>query len=240
MCNCTSSCNCSTTITSGDRGWSPLVAIEVVSATREVLKVIGWTGGTGTPPSVPSSPNNYMGASGFTTQASAVNIRGTDGTNGVDGVSILYSYVSTTGTGNDNAIGESTLGSYTVLAGEVGNDGDELEFNIHYEYSNNDQVTIRLKFGGSTFYTYDEIASEDTKNKLKLIMSRITRTSQLWTIERQGVFTSLVTGFTFGEDNTSTTVDLANANLFEITGDNLALGANQVVLKKLVIKKYTI
>ncbi len=66
----------------GDDGWSPVFAIEADGATREVLKVVDWTGGEGTKPAV----GKYIGTTGFVDDiAGGVNIRGTDGEDGEDG-----------------------------------------------------------------------------------------------------------------------------------------------------------
>lgn len=59
------------------QGWSPRLAVVSDGPTREVLQLVGWTGGTGAAP----GSGLYVGSSGFvSTAAAAVNIRGTNGT----------------------------------------------------------------------------------------------------------------------------------------------------------------
>lgn len=159
--------------------------------------------------------------------------KGEDGTNGTG---VLYAYNDLTGVGNDTGIGESTLGSYTVLANELDTNGDQLDIDCYYTYTNNDQVTMRIKFGASTIFTFDEFGSGDLKVNLHLRVSRISATSQLWVINKQASDSSKLFYYGF-VDQASSAATLSNTNLFSITADNLAGGVNQVVLKQLVIKK---
>lgn len=56
----------------GFDGWSPRLAV-VVDGNREVIEVVGWSGGTGNPP----ASGVYLGSTGYVTNiADAVNIRG--------------------------------------------------------------------------------------------------------------------------------------------------------------------
>lgn len=164
--------------------------------------------------------------------------KGQDGTNGVDGSGVLYSYVSTTGTGNDASTGESSLGSYTVTANELGTNGDELDIDVYYTYSQSDRVVMRYKFGGSTVYSYEEVLSMASNNSVNIKISRISASTQLLTITKL----TANNGRTYSSiliDSANLSATLSNSNLFEITADNQVSGANQVVLKKLVIKKYS-
>lgn len=161
---------------------------------------------------------------------------GKKGVDGINPVSILYAYNNLTGVGNSAAVGEDTLGSYTIPASELDVNNDELDFYIFYDYFENERVTIRLKLGGSTIYTYNEIGALNTNNTLKIKVARISNTSQIWTIEKFSSDLTKISSSLFVDD-TSSAATLTNTNLFEITADNLSLGANQVVLKKLVIKK---
>lgn len=64
----------------GDNGWSPQFAVVADGSTRQVLQLIGWTGGSGTNP---GHIGEYVGPSGFTAViGDASNIRGTDGSSG--------------------------------------------------------------------------------------------------------------------------------------------------------------
>lgn len=59
------------------QGWSPRLAVVSDGPTREVLQLIGWTGGTG---AAPGGVGQYIGSSGLvTTAGAAANIRGSNG-----------------------------------------------------------------------------------------------------------------------------------------------------------------
>ena len=58
----------------GFNGWSPILAL-VADGDREVLKLVGWTGGAGTKPTI-NTVNCYIGINGFTDAANAVDIKG--------------------------------------------------------------------------------------------------------------------------------------------------------------------
>jgi hypothetical protein len=66
----------------GPDGWSPVLASESDGA-RRVHRVVDWVGGEGSKPEIPSL--NYIGASGFTNLAAAVDMRGVQGLQGDDG-----------------------------------------------------------------------------------------------------------------------------------------------------------
>lgn len=75
----------------GDNGWSPLFAI-VPDGSREVVQIIGWTGGTGTPPSI---INQYLGVTGIVTDITqAVNIKGPQGIQGIAGINGLNGWTA--------------------------------------------------------------------------------------------------------------------------------------------------
>jgi hypothetical protein len=175
-------------------------------------------------------------AAGTVATNKKVSPAGKKGIDGTDGVTILYAYNDLTGTGNDAATGESTLGSYTVLANEMDTNGDQLDIDVYYTYSENDEVTINLKLGGNTIFTFIEQVSIDTKNNLNIRISRISNTSQQWVITKQSSNATKLyySGFV---DQTSSSATLSNSNVFAITADNTIFGANQVVLNQLVIKK---
>ena len=67
----------------GDTGWSPLLGV-VADGDRRLLRLISWEGGTGTSPAIPPT-NNYIGETGLTNSAGAVDIRGERGEQGEQG-----------------------------------------------------------------------------------------------------------------------------------------------------------
>ena len=67
----------------GDTGWSPLLGV-VADGERRLLRLISWEGGTGTSPAIPPT-NNYIGETGLTNSAGAVDIRGARGEQGEQG-----------------------------------------------------------------------------------------------------------------------------------------------------------
>lgn len=78
--------------TPGLDGWSPLFAVVADGATRQVLKLVGWTGGTGADP---GHIGEYFDGTGYTAViGSASNIRGTNGTSGTN--AFKYTKVFTT------------------------------------------------------------------------------------------------------------------------------------------------
>ena len=60
----------------GDDGWSPVYSI-VSSGEKRVLRLVDYVGGTGTKPTIPA--NSYLGASGLTTLAAGIDVRGPQG-----------------------------------------------------------------------------------------------------------------------------------------------------------------
>src|SRR3990167_3028196 len=157
--------------------------------------------------------------------------RGTDGSAGTNGTTILYGYNNKTGTGNDNGVGESTLGSYTVLANELDVNNDQLDMDVYYTYTNPNEVVMRVKFGGATVFTYTEQNSNNLKCNLSIRVSRIDGTNQQWVLVRQ-VSDASGTYYSGFVRYNSTTATLSNNNLFEITADNLIAGADQVLLNQ--------
>ncbi len=136
----------------GDDGWSPIYGI-VVDGERDVLQLIGWTGGTGTEP---GATGYYLGITGFVADiADAVNIRGSqgdDGTNGINGndgwtpivaivndgerrVLQVVSWTGGTGTAPDSGLYVSDSGFTDDIAlaidirGEQGIQGDPFTIN---------------------------------------------------------------------------------------------------------------
>ena len=67
----------------GENGWSPVICIEIINATRAVHKVIGWTGGTGDAPTI---VDVYITLYGYSVnEYEAVNILGPQGVTGPQG-----------------------------------------------------------------------------------------------------------------------------------------------------------
>lgn len=176
-------------------------------------------------------------AAGTVATNKKVSPAGKKGIDGAVGTSILYAYNDLTGTANDANTGESTLGSYTVLANELDTNGDQLDIDVYYTYANNDLVTMRVKFGGSTIFTYTELGSLDLKVNLNIRISRIDATSQQIVIVKNASSSTkqYLTGFV---DQSSASATLSNSNVFSITADNAVFGADQVILNQLVIKKF--
>ena len=181
--------------------------------------------------------NQALTAAGNTVATNKkVSPAGKKGADGTNATSILYAYNNLTGVGNSAPIGEDTLGSYTILANELDVDNDEVTITIFYDYTASSRVTMKLKLGGSTIFSYGDISSTSLNTILDIKIARISNTSQLWTINKQSANATRTYSSMFTID-TSSAATLSSSNLFEITADNLSLGANQVVLKKLVIKK---
>lgn len=174
------------------------------------------------------SPGGIIGATGAT---------GSNGSNGTNGTTILSTYNSTTGVGTPATLLETTLFTYSVPSNTLATNGDELELYAYYEYFNNDPVTLRVKLGAK-IVSFTVINAADDYRILKIKISRISSTSQIWTIEEsiRGVGEGAIIGSIRTD---SSTVDLATILVFEITGQNAAAGANQVTLKKATLYKYT-
>ena len=163
--------------------------------------------------------------------------QGAPGDNGQDGVAILSTYNSTTGVGTPATTLETTLFTYSVPSNTLATNGDELELYAYYEYFNNDPVTLRVKLGAK-IVSFTVANAADDYRILKIKISRISSTSQLWTIEEsiRGVGEGTIIGSIRTD---SSTVDLTTILVFEITGQNTAAGANQLLLKKATLYKYT-
>lgn len=187
---------------------------------NEITIPVGPTGAAGT-----NGTNGVKGDTGLT------------GANGQNGTTILSTYNSTTGVGTPATLLETTLFTYSVPSNTLATNGDELELYAYYEYFNNDPVTLRVKLGAKIVSFTVSNAADDYRI-LKIKISRISSTSQIWTIEEsiRGVGEGAIIGSIRTD---SSTVDLATILVFEITGQNAAAGANQVTLKKATLYKYT-
>lgn len=181
-------------------------------------------------------PIGPTGETGLTGPQGDPGTNGTNGTNGIDGTTILDSYNSTTGVGTPASILETSLYLYTIPANTIGTNDDELELYAYYEYTASDIVTLRVKLD-SKIVTFTVVGVNDSLNILKIKISRITQTSQLWTIEL--VSKDTVSSTSVISVNSST-VDLATNLDFEITAENSTAVANQLVLKKATLYKYLV
>jgi hypothetical protein len=164
-------------------------------------------------------------------------LAGEDGDDGVDGTLILATYNDLTGVGNQTTVGEDVLFTHIIPANTLVANGDELEIFTYIEYSNNDSVDLIFRLGVGNEYVHNVISADDETRIIKIKVSRITATSQLWTIE------ALVNNALSGEavqtlTITNTTFNLNGASTFEIIANNAAPGANQVVLKKATLYRH--
>ena len=179
--------------------------------------------------------NGTNGAPGVKGDTGLTGANGQNGTNGTNGTTILSTYNSVTGTGTPASLIETILFTYSVPSNTLATNGDELELYAYYEYFNNDPVTLRVKLGAK-IVSFTVINAADDYRILKIKISRISSTSQIWTIEEsiRGVGEGTIIGSIRTD---SSTVDLATILAFEITAQNTAAGANQLILKKATLYK---
>lgn len=183
-------------------------------------------------------PTGPTGATGATGETGPAGIDGTNGTNGTNGTTILSTYNSTTGVGTPSGLTETTLFTYNMPANTLTINGDELELYAYYEYSQNDPVTLRIKLGAK-IVSFTVADAENDYRILKIKISRISSNSQLWTIEES--IRQAGEGTVIGSIRVdSSTVDLTTILAFEITAQNTATNANQLLLKKATLYKYAI
>lgn len=157
-----------------------------------------------------------------------------EGPQGISGHFILCAYNNLTGVGNDSVVDEDTLFTCNLEANTLVSSGDELELFLFLEYTDNDIVNLNIKLDATNVY---QLAIQDSSPAtlfIKIKIARISATSQLWTIEefRNNGVNSINTMTTY-----TTTFDLGTSTTFEVSAENLALGANQLVLKKAVLYK---
>jgi len=190
------------------------------------------------PTGAPGAPgtNGTNGTNGAPGVKGDTGLTGANGQNGTNGTTILATYNNITGVGTPASLVETTLFTYTMPANTLANNGDELELFTYYEYTSATLVSLRIKLG-SKIISYSLSDSNNFTETLKIKISRISTNSQLWTIERGNTGHSINPPVVYSI-NTSI-VDLSTILLFEITGQNTVTTANQLVLKKATLYKYT-
>lgn len=157
-----------------------------------------------------------------------------EGPRGISGHFILCAYNDLTGVGNTNPIDETIAFECALDANTLVSSGDELELFAFLEYADNDIVNINVKLDGTNIYV---LAIQDINPStvfVKIKIARISASSQLWTIEH--VSNSGTPAINTVETYT-TTFNLGTSTTFQIGLENLALGANQLILKKAVLYK---
>jgi hypothetical protein len=176
------------------------------------------------------------GEKGIPGDPGPVGVTGAQGAQGVPGINgryVLNSYASLTGIGNLAPIGSPTLlFSQPLIGNLLSANGDEIELFLNTEYFDNDLVNLIFSIDVLNQYTYAYQNSDNDIRTLKILITRIDSTHQLWSIEDvcKNLISSNIAIKTLA--TFSTAFDLTTPMTFEIFADNLALGADQVVLKK--------
>lgn len=94
----------------GAKGWSPVLAV-VADGARRVLRLIDYVDGEGTKPTIPT--DNYIGTTGLTTLANAVDIRGEVGATGP----AANSFTNIAVTGQNTVVADQASDTLTLVAG---------------------------------------------------------------------------------------------------------------------------
>lgn len=179
-------------------------------------------------------PTGETGATGSTGAIGAA------GTNGSNGTTILATYNSIPGTGTPASLVETTLFTYTMPANTLLTNGDELELYLVYNNDVTDDTTLRLKLG-SKIYTINHtgVATINASRTLRLKISRISQTSQFWTLD--AINATALGNYTISLIATdSSTVDLGTILAFAVTGQNdVTAVSNQLVVYKATLYKYS-
>lgn len=159
-----------------------------------------------------------------------------EGPQGISGHFILCAYNDLTGVGNTDASDdEDLLFECNIPANTLASYGDELELFLYLDYNDNDTLDLNIKLSDTELYTFLISDSDPSIRFIKIRIARISATSQMWTIEQDA--NTLSSFYTVTMENYSTTFDLGTNMTFQITANNNALGANQLVLKKAVLYK---
>lgn len=181
---------------------------------------------------LPIGPTGATGANGT---------NGTNGENGLNGTSVIAAYNNQTGVSTGAGVTEEILFSATIPADTWASLGNEVELYAYMVYGENDPVTLKFKLGGLVRYTIVEQQVEDSRIIYRIKMSKDAANSQFWTIEKliYGITTPAMLIGSCIIDTTNSTAVTASNNVFEITGQNSAIGANQLVLYKATLYKYS-
>lgn len=96
----------------GQKGWSPVLQL-VSSSGKSLLRVVDYVGGAGSKPTIPT--DNYIGASGLTNLAGAIDIRGAAGANGSNGANGATGSTGATGVGILNVTYDTGTEQMTII-----------------------------------------------------------------------------------------------------------------------------
>lgn len=194
---------------------------------------------------IPVGPQGTPGTNGTNGTNGTDGVKGDTGltgANGQNGTTILATYNSLTGIGTTPDLSETLFFSYSIPANTLVTNGDELELYCNYSfYSVDNNVPLRIKFG-SKILTLNNNALQSTSGfrVVKIKISRISNTSQLWVIEQLARPSSGICQIDFLFNETST-LDLSTILNFEITGQNVSsILPNQLLLKKATLYKYSV
>ena len=206
----------------GDTGPAGVPGIDGLPGPQGLAGINGIHGNIGNDgPQGPTGPTGKQGATGV------------QGNPGLDGRYLLGSYVSLTGIGNSDPIGDETLlFSKAIIGNTLSNDGDELEFFLSTEYFGSNSVDLIFELSPTNRYVYTYINVNNDIRTIKVLVTRISSASQVWNIE--DVCKDLVgLGITVKTlASSTTTFDLTLPTTFNLFADNAVIGVNQVVLKK--------
>jgi len=205
----------------GDQGPAGVPGIDGLPGPKGIDGRNGLDGDKGNPG--PAGPPGRTGAIG---------LQGPQGFAGENGRYILGSYISLTGIGNSDATGDETLLFTQNVAGNtLVNEGDEIEFHIDAEYLQNDLVNLIFELDPLNRYTYAYQNSENDIRFIKVVVTRVDKVNQLWSI--QDVCKNALNTIAIKTIETfTTTFDLDMPMTFNLFADNIALGADQVLVKK--------
>jgi len=174
-------------------------------------------------------PVGPTGATGLTGPRGPSGLPGSNGTDGVDGLRILYNSIDNSG--NTNTAGTQTLKSYTIIANELGSDGDEIEVDIVCAIDLVTVGTLSIQVGSNLSGIS---LTDNTTIRVNVKISRIDSSNILRT-----------TQYLVDTGSTSTSRLIITSELFNSTASNpiylksalSSNGANQVVVNKFTVYK---
>lgn len=183
----------------------------------------------------PAGPAGAQGAPG------ANGSDGANGANGANGTTILDTYNDITGVTSPSSAVETPLYTFTTLANTLDAVGDEIEAYTRINVAAGIAATtvgIRFKLGGLSIYT-DTVntALNDSILLYKIKISKISNTSQLWTIER--IDSDTISSITTDIITLSSAADTTTTNVFQVTAQGSGVGAGQATLYKTTLYKYS-